>query len=113
MMILTTNVKAVSKATIKNYTRIYMASKYKWGKKEFDALNKLIKKESNWNYKSVNKRSGACGLFQAYPCNKMKYYGKDYRTNYKTQVKWGLNYIKKRYKTPSKAWKFWLKHHWY
>ena len=43
----------------------------------------------------------------------MKKYGKDYRTNCKVQIKWGLNYIKKRYKTPTKAWKSFKKKGWY
>lgn len=113
LLLIPINTYAVSKKTIKSYTKTYMLKKYKWDNSQFKALNKIIIHESNWNYKSVNKYSGACGLFQAYPCNKMKKYGKDYKTNYKVQVKWGLNYIKKRYKTPKKAWNFWLSHHWY
>ena len=39
--------------------------------------------------------------------------GADYETNYKTQINWGLNYIKQRYGTPSGAWAFWQEHNWY
>ena len=114
MMILSTsNVKAVSKKTIKNYTKNYMLLKYEWGADEFKSLNKVIMHESSWNYKAVNKKSGACGLFQALPCRKMRSAGKNYRKSYKVQVKWGLKYIKNRYGTPSNAWRFWQKHHWY
>ena len=87
--------------------------KYHWTIKDYNDLVKLWNKESGWNAKARNRYSGACGIPQAYPCSKMKKYGKDYRTNCKTQIKWGLNYIKKRYKTPSKAWKHFKKKHWY
>ena len=114
MIILSTpNVKAVSKSTIKKYARTQMIRQYGWGDSEYNALVKIVNHESSWNYKAVNKKSKACGLFQTLPCSKMKSVGKDYRTNYKTQVKWGLKYIKNRYKTPSRAWAFWQKHHWY
>ena len=113
MVVGTTNVSAVSKTTIKKYAKVTMLKQYGWGESEYNALVKIVNRESSWNYKAVNKKSGACGLFQALPCSKMKSAGKNYRTNYKTQVSWGLRYIKTRYKTPSKAWAFWLKHHWY
>ena len=113
LVIVPTNTYAVSKKTMKNYTKTYMKKKYNWGDSQFKALDKIVIRESNWNYKSVNKYSKACGLFQAYPCSKMKKYGKDYKTNYKTQVKFGLAYIKSRYKNPVNAWNFWKKHHWY
>ena len=76
-------------------------------------LVKLWNRESHWNAKAYNKRSGACGIAQAHPCSKMKKYGKDYRTNCKVQINWGLNYIKKRYKNPTKAWNSVLKRGWY
>ena len=40
-----------------------------WLKSEFEAVVSIVVKESSWNANSVNKSSGACGLFQAYPCN--------------------------------------------
>ena len=30
--------------------------------------------------------------------------GADYLTNYKTQINWGLSYIKSRYGNPTQAW---------
>lgn len=84
-----------------------------WSIQDYNNLVKLWNKESNWNAKAVNKRSGACGIPQANPCKKMKKYGADYKTNCKVQIKWGLVYIKNRYKTPTKAWKFFQKKHWY
>lgn len=84
-----------------------------WSVSDYNNLVKLWNKESNWNAKARNKRSGACGIPQAYPCSKMKKYGKDYKTNCKVQINWGLDYIKKRYKTPTRAWKHFQKKRWY
>ena len=86
---------------------------YGWTEADYQALVLLVNRESSWNPYAVNKKSKACGLFQAYPCSKMAKYGKDYRTNYKVQVAWGMDYIKARYGTPSNAWSFWQSHHWY
>ena len=86
---------------------------YGWTEADYQALVLLVNRESSWNPYAVNKKSKACGLFQAYPCSKMAKYGKDYRTNYKVQIAWGMDYIKNRYKTPSQAWSFWQSHHWY
>ena len=84
-----------------------------WTEADYQALVLLVNRESSWNPYAINKKSGACGLFQAYPCSKMAKYGKDYRTNYKVQVAWGMDYIKNRYGSPSSAWAFWQSHHWY
>lgn len=113
VLLLTTNVNAATRITMKRYTRMYILEKYNWNYEEYKALEKLVQKESSWNAKAVNRYSGACGLFQAHPCSKMSRYGKNYRTNYKVQVKWGVDYIKTRYGTPKNAWSFWLKHKWY
>lgn len=114
MIILSTpNVKAVSKNTIKKYAKTQMIKKYGWGDSEYNALVKIVNHESSWNYKAVNKKSKAFGLCQALPAKKMSVIAKDYRTNYKTQVRWCLLYIKQRYKTPIIAWDFWKKHHWF
>ena len=84
-----------------------------WSVNDYKNLEKLWQRESGWNAKARNKRSGACGICQALPCSKMKKYGKDYKTNCKVQIRWGLDYIKRRYKTPTKAWKHFQKKHWY
>lgn len=86
---------------------------YEWTENDYYAIVQIVNRESSFNPYAVNKKSKACGLFQAYPCSKMAKYGKDYRTNYKVQVAWGMDYIKNRYKTPSNAWNFWQSHHWY
>ena len=86
---------------------------YGWGEDDYYAIVMIVNRESGWRPNAVNKKSGSCGLFQAYPCSKMAKYGKDYRTNFKTQMKFGFEYIKARYQTPQKAWAFWQSHHWY
>ena len=86
-----------------------------WSSADYEATVNLLIKESSINPNLVNKKSGACGLFQAKPCSKVFKQYPDYMTNWKSQVKWGLQYIKERYKTPSEAWRLWLSRmpHWY
>ena len=112
MMIPIVSAKTYTKSECKSYA-YKQVIKRGWSKQDYNNLVKLYQKESGWNAKAVNKYSKACGLGQAYPCNKMRKYGKDYKTNCKVQINWGLDYIKNRYKTPSKAWSFWQKKHWY
>jgi hypothetical protein len=71
---------------------------------QFPCLNKLWTKESGWNHRAKNPSSGAYGIPQSYPGDKMKSAGADWRTNPATQIKWGLGYIKGRYDTPCGAW---------
>ena len=75
----------------------------KWNAAQETCLVKLWTRESHWNYKAHNYRSGAHGIAQAYPAVKMETVGLDWRTNAVTQIRWGLNYIDKRYGTPCKA----------
>ncbi|WP_433531481.1 lytic transglycosylase domain-containing protein [Micromonospora sp. CA-263727] len=71
---------------------------------QFPCLDKLWNKESGWNPKAHNRSSGAHGIPQARPGNKMASVGADWETNPVTQIKWGLGYIEGRYGTPCKAW---------
>lgn len=99
---------------IVNY--LYQEVVRRWGEEQWKATYNIVSHESGFNPNDVNKKSGACGLFQANPCNKTIENGyKDYKTNWKTQVRWGLDYITvhKRYGTPKKAWEYWKKHHSY
>ena len=88
---------------------------YGWNTEDYNAVVNIIIKESGFNPNAVNKKSGACGLFQACPCKDAIKEYPDYMTNYKSQIEWGLKYIKNRpnYGTPTKAWAFWQTHHWY
>ncbi|CAB4665709.1 unannotated protein [freshwater metagenome] len=71
---------------------------------QFTCLNKLWTRESHWNYKAHNPRSGAHGIAQALPAAKMAVIADDWRSNPVTQIRWGLRYITMRYDTPCKAW---------
>ena len=93
--------------------KILMEDKYGWGDKQYWCLNGLWTKESNWNYRSSNKRSGAHGIPQALPATKMESVGTDWRTNPVTQISWGLRYIEVRYDTPCKAWAKFKRSNWY
>jgi hypothetical protein len=85
-------------------TRQLMMDQYNWGKVQFTCLNRLWTKESNWNYKAHNYKSGAHGIPQALPAKKMELISSDWRTNPVTQISWGLRYIDERYTSPCKAW---------
>lgn len=75
-----------------------------WGQVEFDCLVALWNKESHWNVYAYNSRSGAYGIPQALPGDKMATAGADWATNPATQITWGLGYIAGRYGTPCGAW---------
>ncbi|KAB1934781.1 lytic transglycosylase domain-containing protein [Micromonospora sp. ALFpr18c] len=77
-----------------------------FGIAEFPCLEKLWTKESGWNHKASNASSGAYGIAQALPGSKMGSVADDWKTNPATQIKWGLGYIKGRYKTPCGAWSY-------
>jgi len=93
--------------------RSLMKSKYSWGDAQYTCLNSLWKKESHWNYKAHNYRSGAHGIAQALPATKMEVISDDWRTNPLTQITWGLHYIDLRYDTPCAAWAKWRRSHYY
>lgn len=80
-----------------------VATTYRWSVKQMSCLNTLWTGESHWNFKAHNYSSGATGIAQALPANKMDVIATDWRTNPVTQLKWGLRYIKIRYGTPCKA----------
>ena len=87
----------------KKVARSILMDEYGFTEKEYKCLNRLWTKESNWNYKSRNKKSGAHGIPQALPASKMNVVSTDWRTNPVTQIRWGLRYISIRYETPCKA----------
>ncbi|WP_460799266.1 aggregation-promoting factor C-terminal-like domain-containing protein [Microbacterium sp. GXF0217] len=83
--------------------RAMAASQYGWGDGEFSCLESLWNKESGWNYKAYNP-SGATGIPQSLPGDKMASAGADWRTNASTQIAWGLGYIDSVYGSPCSAW---------
>lgn len=101
-----------NKNDVYNYAYSLVKS-YGWSDYDWECLVKLWNRESGWNPNAVNKRSGSCGIPQSLPCSKMAVEGTDYKTNYRTQVRWGCKYIKSNYGTPSKAWEHSQKKGWY
>jgi hypothetical protein len=97
----------------KRFARTYILTTYKWDRAQFICLNKLWQRESGWNHRALNRSSGAYGIPQSLPGSKMASAGKDWRTNPKTQIKWGTRYIKKRYKNPCGAWSHFQRKNWY
>lgn len=93
--------------------KVLMDEEYGWGDNQYECLNSLWTKESHWNYKSSNKRSGAHGIPQALPATKMESTGTDWRTNPVTQISWGLRYIESRYETPCGAFAKFKRSNWY
>jgi hypothetical protein len=88
-------------------------NEYGFKQVQYDCLEKLWTEESNWRYKAHNKRSGAHGIAQALPANKMDVVSTDWRTNPVTQIRWGLRYISIRYETPCKALSKHKRSNWY
>ena len=94
----------------------YAASKlgsFGWSADQMQCLKRLWTKESEWRTTATNASSGAYGIVQSLPAEKMASAGADYRTNYRTQINWGLDYIKERYGSPCGALNFHLAHNWY
>lgn len=92
---------------------IAMLGDYGWSTSEFGCLNELYLHESGWNPSAENPTSGAYGIPQALPADKMAAYGDDWQTNPTTQLEWGLSYIRDSYGSPCGAWGFWQSNSWY
>lgn len=74
------------------------------GDDQYNCLVALWDRESHWNIYAYNASSGAYGIPQALPGEKMASVGADWATNATTQITWGLSYISGRYDTPCGAW---------
>lgn len=92
-----------------------LAAEIGWTGAEWDCLDQLWIGESGWDETAENKSSLAYGIPQSLPPEKMAVYGDDYRTNPVTQIRWGMDYIARRYGTPCVAWTLWNQRqpHWY
>lgn len=88
-------------------------AKFGWGQDQMQALITLWNRESDWSTTATNSSSGAYGIAQALPGGKMSSAGADWQTNYRTQIDWGLGYIKDRYGSPANALAFHYTHNWY
>ena len=71
---------------------------------QWPCLYDLWQQESGWNVYADNESSGAYGIPQSLPGDKMASVGADWLTDATTQIIWGLDYIKSVYGTPCAAW---------
>jgi hypothetical protein len=91
-----------------------MSHRYHWRPKyQFRYVNWLWDRESSWNVYAANPYSGAYGIPQAVPGSKMASAGPRWRTSARVQIRWGLGYIRSRYRTPSRAWAHERAYGWY
>lgn len=88
---------------------------YGWGSDQFSCLVSLWTQESGWRANALNTSSGAYGIPQSLPAEKMAVAGADWRTNAATQINWGLAYIHDAYGSPCGAWNHEMSvdPHWY
>lgn len=73
----------------------------------------IIYRESGCRYTASNSATGAYGIPQALPGEKMASAGSDWQTNPVTQIKWMISYVNGRYGGWSGAQAWWESHHWY
>ncbi|MDP5226137.1 MULTISPECIES: lytic transglycosylase domain-containing protein [Arthrobacter] len=86
---------------------------YGWGQDQFRCLQLLWTQESSWMTTATNPSSDAYGIAQALPAGKYASAGSDWLTNYRTQITWGLGYIRDRYGSPCNAWGHEISFNWY
>lgn len=86
----------------REYARSLLASRGQGD--QFGCLNSLWERESGWQVSASNASSGAYGIPQSLPGDKMASTGSDWQTNAATQIQWGLGYISERYGSPCGAW---------
>jgi septal ring factor EnvC (AmiA/AmiB activator) len=86
-----------------------------YARSALSCLVSLWTQESGWRANALNASSGAYGIPQSLPAEKMAVAGADWRTNANTQIDWGLAYIKSAYGSPCGAWghEMSVNPHWY
>lgn len=84
-----------------------------WTGAMWEDLVKLWTRESHWRWNAENKSSGAYGIPQSLPANKMASAGANWHEDASIQITWGLSYIRSKYGNPSEAWKHSQKVGWY
>ncbi len=87
--------------------------RFHWRGWQFRYLDRLWEQESGWNRYAANPYSGAYGIPQADPGGVMASAGPGWRWNARTQIRWGLRYIRGRYGSPYWAWQHELVYNWY
>lgn len=83
------------------------AAPYNWGGDDWLCLKTGWEEESGWSATAANNPADpynhAYGIPQSNPGTKMASEGADWKTNPRTQIAWGLNYIKQTYGSPSRV----------
>lgn len=77
---------------------------WSWSEAEYSCLVALWDRESGWNVYAGNPSSGAYGIPQALPGDKMASAGPNWQSDAETQIRWGLGYITGRYGGACGAW---------
>ncbi len=90
-----------------------MLPRFHWSGRQFPYLDRLWSRESSWNVHAENLYSGAYGIPQAVPGGKMSSAGPHWQSDARTQIRWGLDYIRSRYGSPEGAWDHELTVGWY
>jgi hypothetical protein len=83
------------------------------GATQYACLDDIFYYESKWNPLAENRNSGAYGIPQALPGDKMAAFGSNWRTSPLTQVKWGIWYVNERYGSACAAWDHIVATGWY
>jgi hypothetical protein len=90
-----------------------LVRRFGWQPWQFHYLDRLWAHESGWNRYASNPDSGAYGIPQAVPGNAMASAGPDWRWNARTQILWGMRYIRGRYGSLYGAWQHECSYGWY
>lgn len=82
---------------------------------KFDAVDHIFTHESSWRWDAYNPQTcgggnHAYGIPQSCPGSKMASESGDWKTNAKTQVRWGIKYMRSRYGGELQAWQYWQVH---
>jgi hypothetical protein len=77
---------------------------------EAACIGAIFTRESGWNVYATNAQSGAYGIPQALPGDKMASAGADWRTSALTQIRWAIGYVDSRYGSACAAWAYWQIH---
>lgn len=80
---------------------------------DWEYVDYIMYRESTWRPLLKNKSSGAYGVCQSLPADKMATAGDDYLTNPLTQLEWCHDYAQQRYGSWSQAYDFWIRNYWW
>ena len=96
----------------KQYARSIAKEQYGWTSEQYKCLGILWGKESAWNFQAESPTQDY-GIPQRHMRKNTQEEIDAFMQNPQTQIKWGLNYIEKRYGSPCEAWEFWSVNRWY